>query len=64
MTDVTTTKKPGSGGLRAQLFGKDANLVQILLEGRAFFALIAIILRERKLGLERGRGRRAMSPNG
>lgn len=44
MTDVTTTKKPGSGGLRAQLFGKDANLVQILLEGRAFFALIAIIL--------------------
>lgn len=44
MTDVTTTKKHGAGGLRAQLFGKDANLVQILLEGRAFFALIAIIL--------------------
>lgn len=44
MTDVTTNKKHGSGGLKAQLFGEDANFVQILLEGRAFFALIAIIL--------------------
>ncbi len=44
MTDVTTNKKHGSGGLKAQLFGEDANIVQILLEGRAFFALIAIIL--------------------
>ncbi|MCJ7874142.1 ABC transporter permease [Marinovum sp. 2_MG-2023] len=43
MTDVTTHKKHGSGGLIAQMFGEKASLVQILLEGRAFFALIAII---------------------
>jgi drug/metabolite transporter (DMT)-like permease len=37
-----------------------------MLAGAAIIvsAGIAIILRERKLGLERGRGRRAMSPNG
>ncbi|WP_421906196.1 ABC transporter permease [Mameliella sp.] len=44
MTDVTTNKKQGSGGLIASIFGEDANLVQVLLEGRAFFALIAIII--------------------
>ena len=44
MTDVTTNKKQGSGGLIASIFGENANLVQILLEGRAFFALIAIII--------------------
>lgn len=44
MTNVTTNKRHGSGGLKSQLFGEDANFVQILLEGRAFFALIAIIL--------------------
>lgn len=43
MTNVTNTKKRGSGGLMASVFGEDANIVQILLEGRAFFALIAII---------------------
>lgn len=44
MTDVTTNKTRNSGGLKAQLFGENASIVQILLEGRAFFALIAIIL--------------------
>ncbi|TFL16215.1 ABC transporter permease [Jannaschia formosa] len=44
MTDVTTTKKQGSGGLTASIFGENANVVQILLEGRAFFALIAIVI--------------------
>lgn len=43
MTDVTNTKKRGSGGLIASVFGENASIVQILLEGRAFFALIAII---------------------
>jgi len=44
MTDVTTNKKQGSGGLIASIFGEDANVVRILMEGRAFFALIAIIV--------------------
>lgn len=44
MSDIMTNTKNGSGGLKEQLFGKDANLIQILLEGRAFFALIAIIV--------------------
>lgn len=44
MTDVVTNKKQGSRGLVASIFGKDANFVQILMEGRAFFALIAIIV--------------------
>ncbi|SNS24641.1 ABC transporter permease [Antarctobacter heliothermus] len=43
MTDVTNNKKSSSGGLMASVFGEDATFVQILLEGRAFFALIAII---------------------
>ncbi len=44
MTDVVTNKKQGSGGLIASIFGRDMNFVQILMEGRAFFALIAIIV--------------------
>jgi erythritol transport system permease protein len=44
MTDVVTNKKQGSGGLVASVFGKNMNIVQILMEGRAFFALIAIIV--------------------
>ncbi len=44
MTDVVTTKKQGSGRLVASIFGKNMNIVQILMEGRAFFALIAIIV--------------------
>ena len=44
MTDVITNKKQGSGGQTASIFGKDVNIVQVLMEGRAFFALIAIIL--------------------
>lgn len=43
MTDGTTTKTPAARGLLASAFGENTNLVQILLEGRAFFALIAII---------------------
>lgn len=44
MADVIPTKKQESGGLIASIFGEDANFVQILLEGRAFFALIVIIV--------------------
>ncbi|PWL33414.1 ABC transporter permease [Marivita sp. XM-24bin2] len=44
MTEVTTNKKQGAGGLTASIFGENASVVQILLEGRAFFALIAIIV--------------------
>lgn len=44
MTEVTTNNKQGSGGLVASIFGEDANIVRILMEGRAFFALIAIIV--------------------
>ncbi len=44
MTDVTSNKKQTSGKLAGGMFGENTNLVQILLEGRAFFALIAIIL--------------------
>lgn len=44
MTDVVTNKKEGSGGLVASTFGKDMSIIQILMEGRAFFALIAIIV--------------------
>lgn len=44
MTDVVTTKKQGSGGFVASIFGKNMNIFQILMEGRAFFALIAIIV--------------------
>ncbi|RYH07717.1 ABC transporter permease [Tropicimonas sp. IMCC6043] len=43
MTDVTTDKKRAGGGLSA-LFGDNFSLVHVLLEGRAFFALIAIIV--------------------
>ncbi|TDL79337.1 ABC transporter permease [Palleronia sediminis] len=43
MTGVTTDKKHGARGPVASIFGEDANIVQVLLEGRAFFALIAII---------------------
>ena len=43
MTDGNTTKTPAARRLLASAFGKNTNLVQILLEGRAFFALIAII---------------------
>jgi len=44
MSEVTTTKKQRSEGGRAPMFGGDFNLVRTLLEGRAFFALIAIII--------------------
>lgn len=44
MTDIVTNKKQGPGGMFASIFGKDMNIVQILMEGRAFFALIAIIV--------------------
>jgi erythritol transport system permease protein len=44
MTDVVTNKKQGSGGLVASILGKDTNIIRILMEGRAFFALIAIIV--------------------
>ncbi|WP_068110975.1 ABC transporter permease [Tropicimonas marinistellae] len=43
MTDVTTDKKRANGGL-ASLFGENFSIVHVLLEGRAFFALIAIII--------------------
>ncbi|NDR58457.1 ABC transporter permease [Aliiruegeria sabulilitoris] len=43
MTDVTTDKKRASGGVAA-LFGENFSIVHVLLEGRAFFALIAIII--------------------
>ncbi|SDJ53079.1 ABC transporter permease [Aliiruegeria lutimaris] len=43
MTDVTTDKKRASGGAAA-LFGENFSIVHVLLEGRAFFALIAIII--------------------
>lgn len=44
MSDAATGKAQGSDGLIRSLFGEDASFVQILLEGRAFFALIAIIV--------------------
>lgn len=43
MTDVTTDKKR-AGGRLSSLFGGKFNIVHVLLEGRAFFALIAIII--------------------
>lgn len=44
MTDMTSTKKSGTGGALAGLFGDDFSIGRVLLEGRAFFALIAIII--------------------
>lgn len=44
MTDATNIKKAGAGGLLASLLGGKFTLGRILLEGRAFFALIAIII--------------------
>ncbi|MCH8465261.1 MAG: ABC transporter permease [Roseinatronobacter sp.] len=43
MSDITTSSKFGSKGFIASAFGADASLLNILLQGRAFFALIAII---------------------
>lgn len=44
MSDATTIKKPRAGGLLASLLGDNLSIGRILLEGRAFFALIAIII--------------------
>lgn len=43
MSNAATNTR-NSGGLITSLFGEDASLIKILLEGRAFFALIAIII--------------------
>lgn len=44
MSDITAGKMDSAAGKSAGLFGEDFSLGRALLEGRAFFALIAIII--------------------
>ncbi|SFC40415.1 ABC transporter permease [Tropicimonas isoalkanivorans] len=44
MTDATTDNKRGRNGPFSSLFGENFSIGHALLEGRAFFALIAIII--------------------